>query len=201
MEEKINLIFNNNYESWNIEKELGDEFVCYLGGTPSTKKSEYWNGNISWINSGEVNNLRISKASKYITELGLQKSATKLLPSGTTVIAITGATLGQVSLLEIDSCANQSVIGILENKEYKKDYIYPLMKRIISELILKQTGGAQQHINKNDVQTFIIKLPNKEEYNEYSNLVLPLINYQSILVEENNKLTILKQQYLKKFFG
>ena len=201
LEEKINLIFHSNYKLWEQEKTLGEEFTCLLGGTPSTKKNEYWNGDISWINSGEVNNLRIFKASKYITRLGLEKSATKLLPKGTTVIAITGATLGQVSLLEIASCANQSVIGILENEYYKRDYIYPLLKHIISELTLKQTGGAQQHINKNDVETFIIKLPNEEEYKKYSQLVLPLINYQSILVEENNKLNLLKQQYLKKFFG
>lgn len=186
---------------WNIEKSLGDEFICRLGGTPSTKNPMYWDGNISWINSGEINNLRIYKASKYITKLGLEKSATKLLPKGTTVIAITGATLGQVSLLEIDSCANQSVIGILENNKYKKDYIYPLLKYIIFELKLKQTGGAQQHINKNDVQSFVIKLPNEKEYGEYSNIVLPLINYQSLLIKENYNLDILKQQYLKKFFG
>lgn len=145
--------------------------------------------------------MRISTPTKYITKLGLEKSATKLLPSGTTVIAITGATLGQVSLLEIDSCANQSVIGILENEIYQKDYIYPLINRIIKELMLKQTGGAQQHINKNDVQTFIINIPNKQQYETYTKIVLPLINYQSLIVKQNNKLNIIKQKYLNKFFG
>ncbi len=201
IENQINNIFNKSYNNWNNQIELGKIFTCVLGGTPSTKKPEYWNGDISWINSGEINNLRISTPTKYITKLGLEKSATKLLPKGTTVIAITGATLGQVSLLEIESCANQSVIGILENDTYKKDYIYPLMNKIIKELMLKQTGGAQQHINKNDVQSFIINVPNIEEYTDFSKIVSPLINYQSLIVKQNNHLNILKQKYLNKFFG
>ena len=201
IESLINNIFNAHYILWKEKRELGKVFTCILGGTPSTKNVEYWNGDIPWINSGEVNNLRISAPTKYITKLGLEKSATKLLPTGTTVIAITGATLGQVSLLEIDSCANQSVIGILENKEYKRDYIYPLMNKIIKELMLNQTGGAQQHINKNDVQSFIINIPNIQQYEEYTKIVLPLLNHQSMIVKQNNKLTNLKQKYLNKFFG
>ena len=201
IESLINNIFNAHYILWKEKKELGKVFTCVLGGTPSTKNVEYWDGDIPWINSGEVNNLRISTPTKYITQLGLEKSATKLLPTGTTVIAITGATLGQVSLLEIDSCANQSVIGILENKEYKRDYIYPLMNKIIKELMLNQTGGAQQHINKNDVQSFIINIPNIQQYEEYTKIVLPLLNHQSMIVKQNNKLINLKQKYLNKFFG
>ncbi|MEI3269782.1 MAG: hypothetical protein V8S20_00345 [Candidatus Gastranaerophilaceae bacterium] len=75
-------------------------------GTPSRNKKEYWDISIAWIkNQGTVKrDYRITKATEYITELGLSKSATKLLPKKTTVLAITGATLGQISLLEIDSC-------------------------------------------------------------------------------------------------
>ncbi len=135
---------------------------CILGGTPSRDKKEYWNGTINWINSGEINKFRIFKPSELITEIGLKKSSTTLLPKDTTVLAITGATLGQVSRLEIDSCANQSVIGIVpKNKKYN-NYIYLTMINNIDRLILNQTGGAQQHINKNDVESFEIDVPNEE---------------------------------------
>ena len=172
-----------------------------MGGTPKTSISEYWDGDINWINSGEINNFRITKSSRNITKLGLEKSATKLLNKGTTVIAITGATLGQVSLLEIDTCANQSVIGICENKLIKKDYIYPLMNYAIKKLMLNQTGVAQQHINKNDVESFEINIPSENEYEVYSNKILPLINLQSYYVNIIDKLLNLKNQYLKKFFN
>ena len=147
-------------DSNSSSKQIKEVSKCVLGGTPSRAKSEYWNGNINWINSGEVNKFRIIDASEKITELGLQKSSTALLPKGTTVLAITGATLGQVSRLEIDSCANQSVIGIIPNNIELNNYIYLSIFNTINDLILKQTGGAQQHINKNDVETHEIIIPN-----------------------------------------
>jgi type I restriction enzyme S subunit len=65
-------------EGWRVEK-LGDILETYLGGTPSKSKNEYWDdGSIPWINSGEVNNFRITRGTTLITKLGLEKSATKL---------------------------------------------------------------------------------------------------------------------------
>ncbi len=150
---------------------LGKVCSCELGGTPSRAKAEYWNGNIPWINSGEVNLFRITKPSETITELGLSKSATKLLPAKTTVIAITGATLGQISLLEIESCANQSVVGVVPNEQLPYEFIYPYIFNNIKELISHQTGGAQQHINKQNVEGLPIIVPSKTIMNDYVSLV------------------------------
>lgn len=147
-------------KGWEV-KTVGDICSTVLGGTPSRSNNEYWNGNINWINSGEVNKLRIISASEKITWLGLNNSSTKLMPKKTTVIAITGATLGAVSLLEIESCANQSVIGIYESEDYPYTYVYGLIINKIKDIIGRQTGGAQQHINKNDVNSFKIVVPVK----------------------------------------
>lgn len=162
---------------------------------------EFWGGNINWINSGEVNNLRICKPSKKITELGMNKSATKLLPKGTTVLAITGATLGQISLLEIDTCANQSVVGILENNTLGKEFIYPLVNYHIKDLISHQTGGAQPHINKDNIENLSIKMPTADDYINYKNKTRLLVELQSNLVIQNEKLKDIKECLLKKYFG
>lgn len=142
-----------------------------LGGTPSRANPEYWNGNINWINSGEINKFRILTASEKITEEGLNKSSATMLPKKTTVIAITGATLGQVSRLEIESCANQSVIGIAPFDEKLNNYIYLYILNNIKDLISNQTGGAQQHINKNNVETFKIRIPKEEQIEMFNNKV------------------------------
>ncbi|BCD68813.1 restriction endonuclease subunit S [Nitratiruptor sp. YY09-18] len=147
-------------DSWEITT-IGKELHTVLGGTPSTSKPEYWDGDIPWINSGEVNRFRIDSPTKFITKLGLEKSNTKLLPKGTTVIAITGATLGQTSLLEIDSCANQSVVGIIPNERLCKEFVYLWAKFKIREIILNETGGAQPHINKNDINETELIIPPK----------------------------------------
>lgn len=174
---------------------------CVLGGTPSRTKKEYWNGSINWINSGEINKFRIIKASEKITELGLNKSSTTLLPRDTTVLAITGATLGQVSRLEIDSCANQSVIGIITNEKKLNNYMYLSILNSISDLVLKQTGGAQQHINKNDVETHEIIVPSMELLSQFDEIIRPLFDQISVNCFEINKLEQLRDTLLPKLMN
>lgn len=188
---------------YKIEKEttLGTVCQCVLGGTPSRAKPEYWNGNIPWINSGEVNKFRVIKPSEYITETGLRHSATKLLPKKTTVLAITGATLGQVSLLEIASCANQSVVGILENETLPYEFIYPYIRHNISEIVSHQTGGAQQHINKQNVEQMKLKLPGKNFISTYKEKVAPLYEMIAINCFENERLAGIRDTLLSKLMS
>ncbi len=188
-------------DSNSSNKQIKKVSKCVLGGTPSRAKSEYWNGNVNWINSGEVNNFRIIDASEKITDLGLQKSSTTLLPKGTTVLAITGATLGQVSRLEIDSCANQSVIGIIPNNIELNNYIYLSILNTINDLILKQTGGAQQHINKNDVETHEIIIPDDKLIKEFDERIKPIFNKISLTCFENKRLEQLRDTLLPKLIN
>lgn len=187
-------------EGWKVGR-LGEFCKCLLGGTPSRSKEEYWNGEVNWINSGEINKFRILEASEKITELGLAKSATKLLPKKTTVLAITGATLGQVSLLEIDTCANQSVIGVLENTEVPYEYIYPFIKDRIEMLIQHQTGGAQQHINKDNVESLIFLLPAINVLEDYISLVSPMYKRIESQCFENFYLSTLRDTLLPRLMS
>lgn len=187
-------------EGWKVGT-LGEFCKCLLGGTPSRSKEEYWNGEVNWINSGEINKFRILEASEKITELGLAKSATKLLPKKTTVLAITGATLGQVSLLEIDTCANQSVIGVLENTEVPYEYIYPFIKDRIEMLIQHQTGGAQQHINKDNVESLIFLLPAINVLEDYISLVSPMYKRIESQCFENLYLSTLRDTLLPRLMS
>lgn len=182
-------------KGWEITK-IGDVCETVLGGTPSRKVSEYWNGDINWINSSKVNEFRIIHPSENITNKGLEKSSTKLLPKKTTVIAITGATLGAVSLLEIDSCANQSVIGFLENSNIKYTFLYQIIKNQINGLIGRQTGGAQQHINKNDVNQYKIILPNKNILDSYHKITHPIHNQIANNLFQNQKLAQIRDTLL-----
>jgi len=159
--------------SWAMAN-LGDYCDVLLGGTPSRAKPNYWNGDIPWINSGKVNDFRITSASEWITKEGLQSSSTKIMPIGTTVLAITGATLGQYSRLEIECCANQSVIGVVPKEILTNNFIYLSLKHDINQLVDKQTGGAQQHINRNDVMTFKFALPPEEIVIAFEEIVTPI---------------------------
>ncbi len=183
LESQIQSIYEERFFECSTSEttKLGDFVECVLGGTPSRDHIEYWNGDISWINSGKVNDFRITTASEFITKLGLSKSATKLMPKHTVVLAITGATLGQESILLIDSCANQSVVGIIENSTLPYEFLHPFIKLSMKELLRNQTGGAQPHINKDDVNNIPLSIQTQSDLERYVEIVRPLYN----LIENN----------------
>ena len=186
---------------WGVHK-IGERFDTYLGGTPSRVQPQYWQGGtIPWINSGKVNELRVVEPSEYITELALNKSATKLLPVHTTLVAITGATLGQVSYTEITTCANQSVVGIVDPSTCYEEYIYCYVSNNIKQIISKATGGAQQHINKDIVNAFDIVLPDEKLMASFKNQIAPLFEKIKNLLFQNIRLTEARDRLLPKLMN
>lgn len=175
-------------KGWEVTK-VGSVFKTLLGGTPSRAMTEYWqNGTVPWINSGKVNELRIIEPSEFITELALEKSAAKIMPCGTTVIAITGATLGQVSYLEINTTANQSVIGIVDETGRFSEWLYLMFKERIHEIILHASGGAQQHINKEIVSDVQIVIPPIKLAARFKCLLRPMFSQLATLMFKTQKL-------------
>lgn len=161
---------------------------CYLGGTPSRDKSEYWEkGDIPWINSGEINKIRVYKESEFITRLALEKSATKLLPIRSTLVAITGATVGQVSLNEIEVCANQSVVGIVNSHGYHCFTYFSLVQNINS-IANYASGGAQQHINKDILEKFKVLSPEDKIIKSFEKRVTPYFDAIFVLLKANDNL-------------
>jgi len=181
---------------------IGEKLRVELGGTPLRREDKYWNkGDINWIKSGKVNEFRITEPSEYITQEGLDNSSTTLLPKGTVVLAITGATLGQVSRLEIETCANQSVVGIVESNEIPSEYIYLWVLHRINIIIQKQTGGAQQHINKTNVKNSLLLLPPHDVMNRFIKIIKDMFSKISNNCFENQSLKELRDSLLPKLMS
>ena len=184
-------------EGWEWSK-IGTKVETKLGGTPSRKQPTFWDGNVPWINSGKANEFRVISPSEYITTEGFARSATKLLPKRTTLIAITGATLGQVSLTEIETCANQSIIGVIGNEEISNEFLYFWIIEYINHLLALQTGAAQQHINKGNVDNLILLLPGSEMMESWVNIARPIFNKIAMGCFENENLTQTRNILLPK---
>lgn len=144
-------------------KKISEFTEVITGGTPSTLKPEYWNGNIPWLNSGILNDGDIKKPSKHITELGLKNSSARLMPPDSVLIALTGATTGQVGYLKIKASANQSVTGILPSKEHHPRYLYYYLRTLKKKIQSDAFGGGQPHINQQYVKDIPIPLPPLED--------------------------------------
>ena len=96
---------------WEFVK-INDIGTCVAGATPSTKINAYWeNGTISWLSSGEVNKYRIYETDSKITQLGYDKTSTKMVPIHSVLVAMAGQgkTRGMAAINEIPLCTNQSI--------------------------------------------------------------------------------------------
>jgi type I restriction enzyme S subunit len=110
-------------EGWEVLK-LNE--VCeriFSGGTPRTKETSYWNGDIPWLSSGETGQRFILRTEKTITKEGVENSSTRQTRKGSVVIASAGQgkTRGQTSYLCFDSYINQSVIALETNNTLLPD--------------------------------------------------------------------------------
>ena len=178
---------------WEV-KRLGDVCEIVLGGTPSTDKDEYWNGNIPWLNSGEVAEFPIINAEKTVTELGIKDSATELVPAGTVTLSITRHL--RPSILTMDACINQSVVGIKENKIFSKYFLYPFISSKINHYMMLRTGAQQPHINKETVDETLVCIPSAEILEKYNNEVSSIYERIILNAKETKKLTMLREYLL-----
>ena len=127
---------------WKYQK-LGSVCKTGAGGTPLKSRNEYYeNGHVPWIRSGEVNNRNIVESEIKITKEGLNNSSAKLFPPKTVVIAMYGATAGQVGILNFECATNQAVCGILPGKDFIPDFLYYFFLNSKEELIAQAVGNA-----------------------------------------------------------
>lgn len=186
-------------KGWNV-RTLGQKLKTVLGGTPSRNKKEYWGKGYFWLNSGALNEPRIIEATEEITQLGLDNSATKLMPKGTILIGITGY-VGLISMLEIEACGNQSIVGVLPSNELPRSFVYGLIKSNIKEIASNQTGSAQQHINKNDINSHRFILPAPDTIIAFDKIIENIHQQISNNLFQNIKLIKLRDLLLPKLMS
>ncbi|TVR76510.1 MAG: restriction endonuclease subunit S, partial [Chitinophagaceae bacterium] len=154
-----NLNADNMKEGWEIKK-LGEVCDTGAGGTPLKAHKDYYEGGtIPWLMSGEVSQGEIFKARNFITEKGLKNSSAKLFPINTVLVAMYGATAGQVGILKFEACTNQAVCGILPNNKTIPEYLFYCFLSKKEELVSQAVGGAQPNISQIKIRNTKIPLP------------------------------------------
>ena len=148
-------------EGWNISL-IKDIATTYSGGTPKSTNIEYYdNGEIAWINSGELNSPIITKTTNYITKCGLENSSAKLYPSNSILVAMYGATAGKVSLLTFEACSNQAVCGVIPTIENMLYYVYFHISSLYSHFITLSTGSARDNISQDTIKNILLPIPTR----------------------------------------
>ena len=146
---------------WTTSK-LSDVIEIIGGGTPKRSENKYWNGDIPWLSVADFNNdfRYVNDSIEHITELGLQKSSTKLLDKDHLIISARG-TVGCLAQLSVPMAFNQSCYG-LNGKEGILDngFLYYFLKNNISELKQKTHGAVFDTITRDTFEHIQISYPN-----------------------------------------
>ena len=144
-------------KDWDV-KAIKDFSFSQAGGTPSTLVKEYWNGNILWMNSGELNDKKVYDVEGRITELGLQKSSTHLIPEKCVLIGLAGQgkTRGTAAINYVPLCTNQSIGAIYPSKIHNSEYLYHNIDSRYKELRDLSSGdGGRGGLNLKILDNFL----------------------------------------------
>ena len=128
------------------------------GATPSRTNKEYYQGNIPWLKTGDLNDGIITNIPEKITELALKKTSVRLNPVGSVLIAMYGATIGKLGILAIPATTNQACCAckpiIINNK-----YLFYFLMSHKETFTKKAEGGAQPNISKEKIVSTLFPLP------------------------------------------
>lgn len=129
------------------------------GGTPSRKVSEYYNGDISWVKTGELNDDYIFATEEHISQEAISHSSAKIYPPDTVVIAMYGATIGKVGILGIPAATNQACACAIVKPSTDYKYLFYYAQSQKDDFIKKGKGGAQPNISQEIIKFHQFPLP------------------------------------------
>ena len=172
--------------------KLGD--ICTKicsGGTPTSSNPAYYDGNIPWLNTNEVNFCNIYSTNKTISEEGLKKSAAKYVPENTIIVAMYGVTAGKCAIAKIPLTTNQACCNLIIDKE-KADYcyVYYYLRQQSDSLNKLAIGGAQQNLNALTIKKFKIALPTLPVQQKIASI---LSSYDRLIENNTRRIRLLEQ--------
>lgn len=146
-------------ENWKVVK-IGSIAQTFAGGTPNRSINDYYSGTIPWIKSGEVRNRNISSSEECITEKAIKETATKLIEPESVLVALYGATAGNVGILKIRACSNQAVLAVdSASDKVTNGFIYYFLNQVTKKLINLTQGSGQPNLSKGIVDSVLIPIP------------------------------------------
>ncbi len=203
---KPKIRFKGYTDDWE-QRKLGEVLDdMYNGQTPSRKRDEYWNGNIRWLSSGELNRGIVYSSIETITEEGKKSANLRVVPKGTFVMAITGleasGTRGNCALLGFDTTLNQSCMALFPKQDILiSQFLFQWYRMVGEEYGINYTQGTkQQSYNAELIKILPILLPSIDEQKKiasYLNSIDHLITLHQRKCEETKKL---KKYMLQKMF-
>jgi type I restriction enzyme, S subunit len=166
------------------------------GGTPSTKISSYWNGNIPWISSADISESGQISVSRFITSEAIQNSATNIVPKGT-VLIVSRVGVGKAAIAPFDLCFSQDCQGlILKSELVNEEFFLRAIQTSLKALTRKARGATITGVTKEEIKKLAIPIPNIEDQIRIANI---LRKAQELINQRKETLRLL-DEFLKSTF-
>lgn len=168
---------------------LGNVGDWGAGATPSRSNLAYYNGDICWIKTGELNDGYINDSVEKITKLAINECSLRLNKVGDILIAMYGATIGKLGILNIEATTNQACCACTTFSQVYNKYLFIVLLSMREQFKNESFGGAQPNISKQKIVNSVIALPSLEEQRRIVAKVDEIMSYldeleKTILSEE-----------------
>ena len=163
-------------KTW-VSTRLGNIGDWGAGSTPLRSNNEFYNGNINWFKSGELNNGIIDyNSEEMVTKEALERTSLRMNNPGDVLIAMYGATIGKTGLLNVSGTTNQAVCACTPFKCISSTYLHLLLKALKQTFFNQGEGGAQPNISRVKIRTQVFAMPPLEEQKAIVEIVKELLN-------------------------
>lgn len=151
-------IFQNKGESWK-KTTLGEEAFVKSGGTPARAKKEYWEGNIPWFSSGELNELYTHASERKVNELAVANSNAKIFPKGSLLIGMYDTAALKMSILDREATFNQAIAGVKPNDRIDLLFVLHSINSIKPDLLNQRRGVRQKNLSLEKIKAIPLFIP------------------------------------------
>ena len=179
-------------KGWEV-KSLGEIASTSSGGTPTSTIQEYYkDGNIPWINSGELNNNFIVHTDNFITQTGMDNSSAKLVSEKSILLAMYGATAGKTSLISFKTTTNQAICSILPKDMNYRVYIKSYLDNMYLYLVQLSSGSARDNLSQDKIKRLHLVIPESGILEIFSKVTEDFYKKIETNLKQNHQLTQLR---------
>lgn len=170
------------------QRKLGGVTTSYSGGTPTVGVKEYYDGQIPFIRSAEINS---ESTELFISEKGLNVSSARLVSKGDILYALYGATSGEVGRARLEGAINQAILAIKPMDNYDAEYLSQWLRKSKQNIVETYLQGGQGNLSGAIVKELIVDFPS---YNEQQIIGQYFANLDRLITLHQRKLEEMKKQ-------
>lgn len=177
------------------QRKVSEITSSYSGGTPKAGTTEYYDGDIPFIRSGEIYG---NTTELFITEEGLNSSSAKMVHIGDILYALYGATSGEVSRAKLDGAINQAILALIPNDEVNADFLVEWFRKEKTQITDKYLQGGQGNLSAQIIKDLIVTIPTCEEQNKIGEYFSKINHLITLHQRKIKKLQDAKKAFLTK---